>query len=415
MDDQIEFRTEEDYRHFSGMKVAIVHEWLESYSGSERVLEQIILCFPQADIHTVVDFMPESERGFLGGRRVKTSFIQLLPFARRRFRAFLGLMTIAVEQFDLAGYDLIISSSHAVAKGVITGPDQLHISYVHSPMRYAWDLQHQYLRQANLTRGLKSAYVRWLLSRLRQWDLRAATGVDVLVANSKYIARRIRKVYRRDSHVIHPPVNLEAFTICHDKDDYYFVVSRQVPYKRIDLIAEAFARMPERKLIIVGDGPEHARVVEAANGAPNITLRGHVGHAELRDLLQHARALVVAAEEDFGISTVEAQACGTPVISFGRGGALDIIVTQSQGAPTGVLFENQTPESLIAAVERFETIAPTILPSACRNNALRFSSEKFRLRFLNLVAASIAERERQERVPTIDVAYSQPASMPVVA
>jgi glycosyltransferase involved in cell wall biosynthesis len=397
--DQTALPNDDAYRHLSQLKVAIVHEWLESYSGSERVLEQIILCFPQADIHTVVDFMPASERRFLGGRTAKTSFIQRLPFARRRFRAFLGLMTIAVEQFDLAGYDLIISSSHAVAKGVITGPDQLHVSYVHSPMRYAWDLQHQYLRQANLTRGLKSMYVRWLLSRLRQWDVRAATGVDILVANSKYIARRIRKSYRRDSYVIHPPVDLASFTLREVKDDYYFVVSRQVPYKRIDLIAEAFARMPDRKLIIVGDGPEHARVVEAAKGAANISLRGAVGHQELCHLLQRARALVVAAEEDFGITMVEAQACGTPVISFGRGGALDIIVAEQDGAPTGMLFDHQTADSLIDAVERFESLSPAVSPRDCHKNALRFSAANFRERFRALVSSGLAQRLQEDRRP----------------
>jgi glycosyltransferase involved in cell wall biosynthesis len=384
----------------AGPRVAIVHEWLESYAGSERVLEQLIACFPRADIFTVVDFVPPGRRGFLGGRPVKTSFIQRLPFARRRFRAFLGLMTLAVEQFDLTGYDLVISSSHAVAKGVITGPDQLHISYVHSPMRYAWDLQHQYLRQANMARGLKSIYARWLLSRLRLWDVRTATSVDVFVANSAYIARRIRKAYRRDSVVIHPPVDVAAFAYRAAKSDYYFVVSRQVPYKRIDLIARAFARMPERKLIIVGDGPEHARVVEAAAAAPNITLRGAVEHAELLGLMQRARALVIAAEEDFGITMVEAQACGTPVIAFARGGARDIIADEGGASggpargPTGVLFERQTADSIIDAVARFERLAPAIAPEACRANAMRFTVEVFRERITGLVAAALAEQRR---------------------
>jgi glycosyltransferase involved in cell wall biosynthesis len=243
----------------SQLKVAVVHEWLDTYAGSERVVEQILHCFPQADIFAIVDFMPDEQRGFLNGRKVTTTFIQNLPLARRRFRSYLGLMPFAVEQFDLSPYELIISSSHAVAKGIITGPDQIHISYVHSPMRYAWDLQHQYLRQANLQSGLKSIYARWLLSRLRQWDVRTAPGVDVFVANSNYIARRIRKAYFRDSTVIHPPVDIDAFTCSDCKSDHYFVVSRLVPYKRVDLIAEAFARMPQRRLIIVGDGSELKR------------------------------------------------------------------------------------------------------------------------------------------------------------
>jgi glycosyltransferase involved in cell wall biosynthesis len=380
-----------------------VHEWLESYSGSERVLEQLLYCFPQAELYAVVDFMPEAERSFLAGRDVKTSFIQNLPFARKAFRNYLGLMPLAVEQFDLTGFDLIISSSHAVAKGVLTGPDQVHISYVHSPMRYAWDLQHQYLRQANLTRGLKSYYVRWLLSRLRQWDVRTAPGVDTFIANSNYIARRIGKVYGRDARVIHPPVDTTAFELCSDKSEFYFVVSRQVPYKRIDLIAAAFASMPHRKLLIVGDGPEHQRVVEAAQGAPNIELRGAVPHDELCKYLQRARALVVAAEEDFGITMVEAQACGTPVISFARGGATDIIVTEGP-APTGVLFEEQNPAAIVKAVEAFEATRSGFSPNDCRNNSLRFTIDVFRSRFMALVEETL---HRDRLGPTVSRAADE--------
>lgn len=390
-----------DRPNLARLKVAIVHEWLESYAGSERVLEQLIACFPQADIFTVVDFMPPDQRAFLGGRRVTTSFIQRLPFARRQFRAFLGLMTLAVEQFDMTGYELIISSSHAVAKGVISGPDQLHISYVHSPMRYAWDLQHQYLRQANMATGLKGAYARWLLSRLRQWDVRTSTSVDLFVANSAYIARRIRKAYRRQADVIHPPVDVRGFEYCPEKSDYYFVVSRQVPYKRIDLIAQAFAQMPDRKLIIVGDGPEHAKVVAAAAGAANIELRGAIGHAELVGLMQSAKALVVAAEEDFGITMVEAQACGTPVIAFSRGGAQDILVKSGAGV-TGVLFDEQTDVSIIGAVLRMEHLEAGIQPEDCRANAMRFTVEAFRRRICDLVASALAEqRQSIDRVPEI--------------
>ncbi len=376
----------------SHVKVAVVHEWLDTYSGSERVVEQILHCFPQAAVFAVVDFMPAVQRRFLRGRSVTTSFIQRLPFARRYFRSYLGLMPFAVEQFDLANYDLVISSSHAVAKGVITGPDQLHISYVHSPMRYAWDLQHQYLRQANLGRGLKSIYARWLLSRLRQWDVRTAPGVDIFVANSAYIARRIRKAYWRDSDVIHPPVDLDGFGICDAKEDYYLVVSRQVPYKRVDLIAAAFAAMPHRRLVIVGDGPEHETVIDAARRAPNIAFRGAVGHDDLVGLMQSARALVVAAEEDFGITMVEAQACGTPVISYGRGGALDIILSGPHAAPTGLLFEEQSTGSIIEAVERFESLDPGISPQACRANAMRFSIGVFRERLRDLVVTALLDR-----------------------
>jgi glycosyltransferase involved in cell wall biosynthesis len=376
-------------------RVAIVHEWFDTYAGSERVVEQILAIFPDADIFGIVDFMAPSERGFLGGRPVKTSFIQRLPFARRAFRLYLGLMPLAVEQFDLSGYDVVISSNHAVAKGVITGPDQLHVCYIHSPMRYAWDLQHQYLRQAKMTRGLKSMYVRWLLSRLRQWEIRSAAGVDVFVANSSYIARRVRKAYRREAEVIHPPVDIERFSLKLGKEDYYFVASRQVPYKRIDLIVAAFAKMPGRRLIVAGDGPERKRVMEAAAGASNVSMVGAVPQAELVRLMQGARACVVAAEEDFGISMVEVQACGTPLITFSRGGAADII---DAGGATGVLFHEQTVEAIIGAVEQFEARSGSITPEACRANALRFSERRFREQFADLVSREMRQRDAAARV-----------------
>ena len=337
----------------------------------------------------MVDVMAVSDRAFLRNRTVRTSFIQHLPFARRRFRLYLGLMPIAVEQFDLRGYDLVVSSSHAVAKGVITGPGQVHVSYVHSPMRYAWDLQHQYLQQAGLTRGLKSIYARWLLSRMRQWDAQTAIRVDYFIANSQYIAERIWKVYRRESSVIHPPVDVAGFALSEIKADYYLVVSRQVPYKRIDIIAQAFASMPDRKLLIVGDGPEHSNVLKAAEGAPNISIQGAVSQHELVELMQSARAFIVAAEEDFGISMVEAQACGTPVIAFGRGGARDIVVAAEKGPPTGLLFEQQSSEAIIEAVEAFERMGGAIEPVECRLNAMRFTETLFRDRIRSDIVAAM--------------------------
>ena len=371
------------------LRVALVHDWLCTYAGSERVLEQLLACFPDATLFAVVDFVPPGQRHFLGGRPVRTSFIQRLPFARRWFRHYLGLMPLAIEQFDLSGFDLVISSSHAVAKGAVTGPDQLHISYVHSPMRYAWDMQGQYLRQAGLERGLRSWYARWLLSRLRQWDVRTAAGVDVFVANSAYIARRIRKAYRREADLISPPVDVARFALSEEKSDYYLVLSRQVPYKRVELIAEAFAGTPERKLVIAGDGPQDPKVLRAAAGRANITLLGAVEHAAIGSLMGRARALVIAAEEDFGITMVEAQACGTPVIAFGRGGALDIVRPPPSNRATGVLFHEQSVEAIRDAMAYFERIEGTISPRNCRVNALRFSEEEFRSRVLALVAASM--------------------------
>jgi glycosyltransferase involved in cell wall biosynthesis len=369
------------------MKVAIVLEWLEIFSGAERVIEQLLACWPEADLFAVCDFMPESERGFLGGRRPQTTFIQRLPFARTRFRWYLGLMPLAIEQLDVSGYDLVVSSSHAVAKGVLTGPGQLHVSYVHSPMRYAWDLQHQYLRQSGLDRGVKGALARWMLHRLRAWDQASASRVDVIVANSSFIAERIRKAWGRNSFVVHPPVDVDGFAMQRDKEDFFLVASRMVPYKRVELVAEAFRRMPQRRLVIVGGGPCQAQVRAAAGGAANIELRGHVGQDELVRLMRGARGFLHAAEEDFGIALVEAQACGTPVIAFGRGGARDIVRPPTAAEPTGVLFPAQTADAIVEAMELFDQHAAAITPEACRRNAMRFTRDHFRAAMLDLVAA----------------------------
>jgi glycosyltransferase involved in cell wall biosynthesis len=375
------------------MRVAIVHEWLEQYGGSERVLAQLLKCYPEADIFAVVDFLPAEERGFLNGRRVTTSFIQRLPLARTKFRNYLQLMPIAVEQFDLAGYDLVLSSHHAVAKGVITGPDQVHVSYVHSPMRYAWDLQTQYLRESGLERGVKSLYVRWLLHRLRIWDVSSANSVDMFVANSRYIARRIRKAYRREAIVVAPPVAVQDFVQGQEPRDGFLVASRFAPYKRVELIVEAFRRMPQHQLTVLGSGANESLVARAAQNAPNITLRPPAEQDELVRLMQSARAMLFAAEEDFGITTVEAQACGTPVIAFSKGGTRDIIVDGAQ-PQTGILFDAQTPDAIIDALGRFEAVESQFSPAACRENALRFSEERFRQTMLRVVEEAIAKYRR---------------------
>ncbi|BCF92278.1 MULTISPECIES: glycosyltransferase family 4 protein [Paraburkholderia] len=356
------------------MKVAIVHDWLVVSGGAEKVLQNIIECFPDADLFSLVDFM--EDRACIKGKPVRTSFIQRLPFARKRYRAYLPLMPIAIEQLDLSAYDLVISSSHAVAKGVLTGPNQLHISYVHSPIRYAWDLQHQYLRESRLTAGLKSAMARVLLHYIRGWDSRSANGVDHLLANSKFIARRIRKAYQRDATVIYPPVDLSHMPIREGKENFYVTASRMVPYKRIDLIVKAFSQTPERRLVVIGDGPDMKKIKAVAGD--NVTILGHQPFDVLVDHLQRARAFVFAAEEDFGISVVEAQACGTPVVAFGRGGALESVLGLPRERPTGVFFKEQTAESLLEAVDRFEKYSGLFDARQCRKNAERFSSERFK-------------------------------------
>jgi glycosyltransferase involved in cell wall biosynthesis len=366
-------------------RVAIVHEWLVNYAGSERVLEQLLRGFPEAQVFSVVDFLTDQERQtFLGGRSTKTTFIQHLPGARTKFRNYLPLMPLAVEQHDLSDFDIVISSSHAVAKGVLTGPDTLHISYVHSPIRYAWDLQHQYLAESGLTSGVKSWVAKGLLHYMRLWDARTASGVDHFVANSEFIARRISKVYRRDARVIYPPVDTQAFTLQAQKKPFYVTASRMVPYKRVPLIVEAFAGMPDRKLVVVGDGPDLARCKAIA--APNVDLVGYQSNEVLRGYLRDASAFVFAAEEDFGITLVEAQACGTPVIALGKGGALETVRdVDSAPKPTGVLFGEQTVEDIQQAVLRFEERRDAITAQACRSNAERFSNERFAREIANYV------------------------------
>jgi len=361
------------------IKVAIVHDWLVTYAGAERLLEEVINCFPEADLFAIVDFVPQNERSFLKDKPVKTSFIQKLPLAKKKYRAYLPFMPLAVEQFDLSGYDIVISSSHAVAKGVITGPDQLHISYVHSPMRYAWDLQHQYLKETGLDRGLKGWLAKRELHKLRMWDLRTANGVDHFLTNSRFIARRIWKVYRREATVIYPPVDIDSFTLCEQKEDFFLTASRMVPYKKIDLIAESFSLMPDKRLYIIGDGPDFDKVKSKAGA--NVELLGYQPFEVLRDYMQRAKAFVFAAEEDFGIVPVEAQACGTPVIAYGKGGALET-VTEGE---TGLFFDAQTTSSIIEAVHRFEDMKDSFIPAKIREKSLRFSKDRFKREFMSFV------------------------------
>ncbi len=353
------------------MKVAIVHEWLVSYAGSEKVVEQMLNCFPDADIFTLIDNLPESERSFLNGRKITTSFLQKIPFAKTKHRLFLPLMPLAIEQFDLSDYDIVISSSHAVAKGVLTGPNQLHVCYCHSPIRYAWDMQHQYLKESNSQKGLKSWLMRYFLHKIRLWDYRTANGVDYFVANSNFIAKRIKKVYGRDSEVIFPPVNVNKFSANFDKQDFYFTASRLVPYKKIDLIAQAFCNMPEKKLIIAGDGPDRAKLQAIIVDHNNIDYVGFISDEQMVSYMQQAKAFIFAAEEDFGIIPVEAQACGTPVIAYAKGGAVDTVIDDV----TGKCFYLQDVNAIVKAVNGFEDA--DINPVACVDNAQKFSNEKF--------------------------------------
>ena len=242
------------------LNVGIVADWFITYAGSEKVVAELIKVFPDSELYSIVDFLSDESKSFFQNKKINTTFIQNLPKAKTKYQTYLPFMPLAIEQLDVSRHDIILSSSHAVAKGVLTGPDQLHISYVHSPIRYAWDLQHQYLREAGLDKGIKGLLAKWILHKLRVWDCRTANGVDHFIANSHFIARRIKKVYGREADVIYPPVDVERFTLNTNKEDYYFTASRLVPYKRIDLIVEAFSYMPEKKLVVIGDGPEMGKI-----------------------------------------------------------------------------------------------------------------------------------------------------------
>lgn len=381
------------------MKIAIVHEWLVSYAGSERVLEEILLLYPDADLFATVDFLPSTHRHMLLGRTPRTSFIQHLPFARRKYRSYLPLMPLAVERFDLRQYDLIISSSHAVAKGVKTSSSQLHVCYCHTPMRYAWDLREQYLNETGLNRGLKGFLVRSMLDRLQGWDMQTSSRVDQFVANSAYIADRIMRAYGRTATVIYPPVDIGSFTPVDRKEDFYLAASRMVPYKKLDLIVEAFSFLPDKTLKVVGDGPEFAKIRSLAGA--NVELLGYLQSDALQELMQRSKAFIFAAEEDFGIIPVEAQACGTPVIAYGKGGARETVIpVQAEGSahsgpdPTGVFFAEQTTPSLINAIHSFESNAGRFDPRNIRKNAEQFSKERFRREFQSFVDRTLKSGNR---------------------
>lgn len=366
------------HREYAGWRVAIVHDWLVVKGGAEKVLDALLHAFPQAEVHTLIDVMPPEQRGRLANHRVHTSVIQSLPFARRHYRHYLPVMPYAIEQFDLSGFDLVISSSHAVAKGVPTHPGQYHLCYCHTPMRYAWDMKEAYLQDADF-----SAPVEWLvrsiLKRLRQWDHFTSSQVDHFIANSHNVSARIRKFYGRQADVIHPPVDLEAFSFeREEREDYYLAASRLVPYKRLDLIVEAFRLNPGRRLKVVGDGPDAKRLARLVAGHANIELLGFQESVELRRLMARARAFLFAADEDFGILPLEAQACGTPVIAYGRGGALETVCPPDAEAPTGLFFAEQSVDSLNWALDAFETQG--FLPEDCRAQAQRFGVDAFHKR-----------------------------------
>ncbi|WP_417739203.1 glycosyltransferase [Rosistilla oblonga] len=391
--------------------VALIHEWLTTYAGSERVVEQMLLQYPESDLYAVANILSDKDREFLRGKEPTTSFIQKLPFLKKFLRHYLPLMPMAVEQWDLSAYDVILSSNHAVAKGVICGPDQLHVSYVHTPIRYAWEFQAQYLRESKLTWGVRSMVTRMILHYMRMWDNASSTRVDAFVANSQFIANRIQKCYGRTAEVIYPPVDVDAFAPNYNKEDYYIAASRLVPYKRVDLIVEAFRLMPDRKLLVVGDGPMFKTL--KANCPDNVELLGYLPHEKMLRLMQGAKAFVFAAEEDFGITSVEAQACATPVIAYGRGGSLETVV---EGV-TGCFFEEQVPESVAVAVDAFEQQQSQFDLQATRKHAEGFRPERFRAELAEFIDSEwrkFVQHRRRRPKRSITSSVPDPLNCPVV-
>jgi glycosyltransferase involved in cell wall biosynthesis len=364
------------------MRIAIVHEWFTRWAGSEAVLEQILACLPGADLFAITSRPDADGLRHLGDRRIRTSFVQRLPGGARWPQAYLPLLPWAAEQLDLRGYDVVVSNSHCVAKGVITSPDCRHLAYVHSPARYAWDLQHEY--QARVPWPFRPLWS-WQMHRLRAWDAASAVRPDAIACNSAYIARRIRHAWGRSAEVIHPPVDTSAFTPGGVRGNTFLTASRLVGYKRVPLIVEAFAAMPEHQLVVIGDGPEMAAVRRAAGRTANIRILGHVPRGELIEHMRSARAFVFAAEEDFGIAPVEAMACGTPVIAFGRGGAAESVVD----GETGLLFQEQSSKAIRATVARWCSLPP-LASAACVARAAAFGEMAFRERFLRFLDANIA-------------------------
>jgi glycosyltransferase involved in cell wall biosynthesis len=369
----------------SDLNYALVHEWLtpRATGGSELVVREILKCV-DADVYALVDFESTNPDSYLYGRKIGTTFLQHLPGANGKVQNYLPLMPIAIEQLDLRHYDVILSSAHAVAKGVITTPQQLHVCYCHAPMRYAWDLTFDYLHQSQVGRGLPGILTRYLLHQLRQWDVISANRVDYFIANSEFTARRIWRCYRRKADVVYPPVNIDRFSCNPDKDDFYLTVCRLVGYKQVAPIVEAF-NQNGKNLVVIGTGTELQKLQQIAK--PNVRILGYQSDAVVQDYLSRARAFVYAACEDFGIVLVEAQACGTPVIAYGVGGAAETVLDiRTHGETgTGILFATQTPTAIIAAVSMFETYRQQFHAEQIRAHAESFSASVFQSQYLSLL------------------------------
>jgi glycosyltransferase involved in cell wall biosynthesis len=383
------------------MKYALVHEWLtpKATGGSELVVQEILKHI-DADLYALIDFESTNPESYLYKRTIGTTFIQNLPNADQNIQKYLPVLPLAIEQLDLRNYDVILSSSHAVAKGILASPDQLHICYCHTPMRYAWDLTFDYLKNSKLGTGVQGMLARYLLHRIRQWDVISANRVDFFVANSQHTARRIWRCYRRSAEVIYPPVNIERFSFQPQKEDFYLTVSRLVSYKQVSLIVKAFNQLG-RELVVIGNGPELEQIKQLAK--PNVKIMGAQPNAVVEQYMAQAKAFVYAACEDFGIALVEAQACGTPVIAYGAGGALETVldIRSHPQTGTGLLFPVQTAASLITAVETFETYKRSFQPESARLQATTFDQNIFAesyLAFLDRCDQQFKSKSIQPRI-----------------
>ena len=383
------------------MRVALVHDWLTGMRGGERVLEALLELFPDAEIFTLIHH-PGSVSSLIESRTVHTSFVDALPFAHGPYRYLLPLFPRAVESFDLAGFDLVLSSSHCVAKGARPPPDVPHLCYCHTPMRYVWDQYQAYFGPGRASPPVRAAMAA-IAPRLRRWDQASADRVDHFIANSACVGERIHRHYGRNATVVHPPVDVERFAPGPSREDFYLVLGALVPYKRVDLAVEAFGRLG-RRLVIAGEGSEQGRLAKVAG--PQTSFLGKVTDAEVADLLSRCRAFLLPGEEDFGITAVEAQAAGAPVIAYGKGGALETVVgieangpanlRSGQDAahngprPTGVFFREPSPQGLVDAVERFESHDFSL--EALLASAARFGRERFKREMIAQVGKVMGQK-----------------------
>lgn len=383
------------------VRIALVTDWFASGGSGPRVTEQILQIFPSCDLFAIADVMPDDERYLLRNKRVTTSFIQGLPSTETgNLLRYLPLMPYAIETLDFSEYDLIISNSHAFAKGVMTDANQIHICYCNSPLRFAWDIHSSFFAFSNNRTKLQRLVSRFkkiintsFMHRMRQWDVSTSNRVDTFIANSQFTSDRIQKYYQRPSEVVYPPVDSRIFK----PDpiaarDFYVVAATMLPYKRFDVIVEAFQRMPNRHLVVIGDGPEYGKIKRLIGRCPNISLLGYIAQDDLVHHLQRAKAFITLAKEDFGITHMEAQACGTPVVALGTGGAAETIVPVGQEKPTGLFVKEPTALALGRALDEFEALATPINPEDCRENAQRFSGELFRQHFAACVEKAWNER-----------------------